>query len=166
MKRVFSLIFAASLGIVSLGCGPAATNAPNTNSASNGNSVAPMTTPTPVACTERQNQAIIAAITDGVNADLSGIKLKINWDAKDCKVYLTGYTETIQNFKTLEKYSLGAPAVVTMDNQKLWLLKGETEKPDPEACADGWTKCGDICIPPQQQCNNGGSTVRTSTPKP
>lgn len=154
-KSVF-LAIAIVVGCFSSGCGPSANNlngSSNTNT--NSNSTPALTTPTPATCTAAQNRAIIAAINNGVDTDLASIKSKINWHVENCSVFLSGYTLTIQNFKTLEKYALSAPAVATINNEKLWLLKGEQEQPDENACANGWSQCGDICIPPGQTCNNG-----------
>jgi hypothetical protein len=163
MKKALCLAIAAVVAIISIGCGPQATN----NSAKPSANSSPGLVPSPQSCTAQQNRAIIAYIGNGVDSELASIKTKINWDAVNCTVYLTGWTGTIQNFKILEKYSLGAPAVVTMNNEKLWLLQSETQYPDPQACADGWTQCGDICIPPGQTCNNGGATKGASaSPSP
>lgn len=174
MKRTVFLV-TVLISFLAAGCGPSAnngTNTPGSNANSNANSASPAPTPAIVTCTPIQNRAIIAYIGNGVanDPDLSGISSQINWDAIDCKAYLTGWTDTIQKFKKLEKYALNAPSVVTMENEKLWLAKGDTTTPNGGACADGWLPCGDICIPPGQTCNNGskapGPASATPTPKP
>lgn len=170
MKKSTFMILA--IMFVGSACGPSANNSVNkTNSNANANSNTAITTPSPASCSDGN---INAFIYDGVvnDPDLNNpnpklnVRLKVNWYSKDCKVFLTGYALTIENFKKLEKYTLSAPGIVTMDNQKLWLLQNQTEQPNPEACADGWTQCGDICIPPGQTCNNGWVKPETvSSPK-
>jgi hypothetical protein len=157
MKKLTFMILV--IMFVGSACGPSANNSGNQAiSNANTNTNKALTTPAPATCSD---DAITQYIYDGVvnDPDLNNpdpklnVRLKVNWYSKDCKVFLTGYALTIENFKKLEKYTLSAPGIVTMDNQKLWLLRDQIEY--PQGCADGWTQCGDICIPPGQSCNNG-----------
>lgn len=169
-KLIFGVL-ALLLAIWAAGCGPSANNSPNTNSNSNGTIASP--SPTPAGCNAAVDDPVINkyignAALDPASGDpnLIARKRHFNFDSKKCVVYLTGYLDTIQNFKALEKIAWSAPKVEKVNSDALWLNATDAQRPGPQGiCAPGWIACNDICIPEDQKCNVLIVLNETNAPK-
>lgn len=157
IKLCVFCVSALILAVATTGCGPSANNSGNSNT--NANLASP--SPTPGGCNASvDDPRIITYITEAAldptkgDPNLIARQRQFNFDSKKCVVYLTGYLNTIQYFKALEKIAWNAPNVVKVNSDFLWLNAADAQKPFPNgACAPGWIPCNDICIPEDQKCN-------------
>ena len=173
--RIRSLIagLLAAAVLATAGCGPSPING-NANWNANGNSNGALTpTPTPVAspspspspCPTDGDEAINKFIGTGVQGDpaLEARRLSLNWNSKGCEITLVGAAGAKDNYEAFVKIAENAPSRGAINTT--FLSSGVDA---PHGCTDGWQQCGDICIPPDQKCNNAVKdlTRRTPTPTP
>ncbi len=150
LKKSLALTTLLLFALVAWACGPAATN--NTrNGNANGGANANKGVDKLVACDDAQVIKDIKATIDAEYPLLKSRMTHLNAYSKGCSVTLTGYTDTLVNFKDFYKVAAGTPNVVGVNIDNLFIEKSEAPIQDPGGqCPTGQQACGDICVPPGQ----------------
>ncbi len=103
-------------------------------------------------CTESDDKQIEQAIRISINedADLRRQFKHINYDSKFCEIRLHGWIDTWANFKKLHERINGVDGV-----GKIHLLKFDVRSTSAavEECRPPFKKCGELCIPEDDDCN-------------
>lgn len=149
-KRSLALASLLVFALIVLACGPSATNTTNTNTQStrtNANAGV-----TKLACDDTQVIEDMIATIDAKYPLLKSRMDHLNAYSKDCMVTLTGYTDTLVNFKDFYKVAADTPNVVKVNIDALFIEKAQAPIKDPGGqCPAGQQACGDLCVP-QGQC--------------
>ncbi|MGB7202128.1 MAG: hypothetical protein WBD16_07655 [Pyrinomonadaceae bacterium] len=150
LKKSLALTTLMLFALVAWACGPAATN--NTrNGNTNGGADVNKGVEKLVACDDAQVIKDMIATIDAKYPLLKSRMTHLNAYSKGCSVILTGYTDTLQNFKDFYNVASGTPNVVAVNIDNLFIEKSEAPIKDPDGqCPVGQQACGDICVPPGQ----------------
>jgi hypothetical protein len=172
LKRSIAFGSLLLFALLAWACGPSATNTTNTNTGSTKtNANAGVTT---LACDDVQVIKDIIATIDAKYPLLKARMNHLNAFSKGCSVTLTGYTDTLVNFKDFYKVAADTPNVVKVNIDNLFIERSEAPIKDPSGqCPAGQQACGDICVPAGQcwmkdkmEANsnaNTNSNTRTNT---
>lgn len=151
LKKSLALTTLLLFALVAWACGPAATN--NTrNGNANGGANANKGVDKLVACDDAQVIKDIIATIEAKYPLLKARMDNLNAYSKGCSVKLTGYTDTLVNFKDFYKVAAETPSVEGVNIDDLFIEKSQAPIKGPGGqCPAGQQACGDLCVP-QGQC--------------
>jgi uncharacterized protein YceK len=151
------------------GCGTTGVNQTSSNSSATANSKANVNTTnaqtdaarTSATCTPEDDKQIVAQIRILIDGDaaLRPHRNHINYSTKICKVTLRGWVDTFENFKKLYDKVSNAGGVRSVDISG-FELRPQAPTPTPggtpvagaEQCPDGTKRCGELCVPNDEDC--------------
>jgi hypothetical protein len=163
-------VFTTAAVVVVISCTPGGSNnAGNSNTGltppptgSPSNTATPAPSPTPSSTPSCDNGEVNRALKARFDADngFNPIRRTVTFFARDCNVYLVGYTKNLGLFKAMLNMPRNLPPgpsflrsdSINFDN--LYIQKSEYPWGEPSggACPAGYKACNDICIPETDTC--------------